>query len=81
MIGPSGSCVGEMRRRLRLREGAVALAAAAALLACGVKAPPRPPEAGVAASKHDLRVPQAPDGGAAGGETGAGPPDGGTGRP
>ena len=82
MIGPSGSCVGEMRRRLRLREGAVALAAAAALLACGVKAPPRPPEkTGVAASKHDLRVPQAPDGGAAGGETGAGPPDGGTGRP
>jgi hypothetical protein len=86
VIGSSGSRVGEMRRRLRLREGAgprvLALAAAAALLACGVKAPPRPPEkTGVAGSKHDLGVPEAPDGGVAGGETGAGAPDGGTGRP
>lgn len=86
MTRPSGSRVGEPRRQLRLRERAgarvLALAAGAALLACGVKAPPRPPEkAGVAGSKHDLRVPEAPDGGAAGGETGAGAPDGGTGRP
>ncbi|HET6922372.1 MAG TPA: hypothetical protein VFI16_04415 [Anaeromyxobacteraceae bacterium] len=71
---------------LSLREGAgvrvVVLAAAAAVLACGVKAPPRPPEkAGVAGSKHDLRAPEAAGGGAAGGEPGAGASDGGTGRP
>ncbi len=71
-------------RSLRAKAGprVLALAAAAALLACGVKAPPRPPErAGVAGSKHELGVPEAPGGGTAAGETGAGPPDGGAGRP
>ena len=67
------------RERAGVRAVVLALAAAAAMQACGVKAPPRPPEkAGVAGSTHDLR-PGAPDGGAAGGETA--PPDGGSGRP
>ncbi len=52
----------------------VLLASVAALLACGVKAPPRPPEKpGSAAARP------APDGGATGGE--AAPADGGEGRP
>lgn len=59
-----------------------ALAALAAWLACGVKAPPRPPEkAGQAAAKHALSTCEAPDGGVACGGTGAGVPDGGSGRP
>jgi hypothetical protein len=59
--------------------GALA-ALAAGVLACGVKAPPRPPEkAGQAASRQALSPCEAPDGGAGCGGTGA--PDGGSGRP
>lgn len=54
---------------------AVLLAALAALLACGVKAPPRPPEK--PAVPGSARP--APDGGPAGQE--AVPVDGGSGRP
>ena len=66
MTGIGGS------RPVRERVGAraLALAAAAALLACGVKAPPRPPEK--AAAPRQERAPGA-------GEAGA--PDGGAGRP
>jgi hypothetical protein len=78
---PAASRAARGEGRLSLGVGArvAVVALLAALLACGVKAPPRPPEtAGVAGSKHDLR-PGAPDGGAAGGE--AAPPDGGSERP
>jgi len=69
---------GSRSRGTRTGPRVLALAAGAALLACGVKAPPRPPEkAGVAGPKHDLRVPEAPDGGAEGGDAA----DGGAGRP
>jgi hypothetical protein len=61
--------------RGRAGVGAVALAAAAALLACGVKAPPRPPEKAGVPGSTDSGRPGAPDGGE------AVPPDGGAGRP
>ncbi len=63
-------------RLLRL----ASLIACAAALACGVKAPPRPPEkAGPAGSR--LPASGAPDASEARGDAGADAPDGGTGRP
>ena len=58
------------------------LAACAAALACGVKAPPRPPErAGLAGSRQGFPGSGAPDAGAACGGAEACAPDGGAGRP
>ncbi|HEU4382560.1 MAG TPA: hypothetical protein VFR85_03565 [Anaeromyxobacteraceae bacterium] len=55
------------------------VAVVAALLACGVKAPPRPPEkAGAQAPGHERAPPAAADGGAAVAPGGA---DGGAVRP
>lgn len=57
----------------------VLVAVVAALLACGVKAPPRPPEkAGAQAPGHERAPPAAADGGAAVAPGGA---DGGAVRP
>ncbi len=59
-----------------------ALVACAAALACGVKAPPRPPEkAGPAGSRHGSPGSSAPDAGAACGDPEPCAPDGGAGPP